>query len=526
MGMTLKRRDFLRFAGLGMAGAALSGFTGGTASASEKCEGPAKRPNILFITADDMSYDSLGCTGCSIPDISPNLDRLASQGLLLDHCHIITPVCGPSRRAWITGALPQQTGYMGHYTMPPQWFGESSIKTNVAELLRTEGDYLTGVICKHPDGIGWDWKRASRETGMGRDASKFYDLTKEFIAKAEDQDKPFFLHANSMDPHDYWARHRNERKAWFDGYMGKDKPYDLYPNGKPYPDPDVDYQPCEIPVPPCWPDNADIREEIHTYYNSVKRLDDTMGAILKALRDSGQEDNTMVIFVSDHGLGKAFAKWSLYPLGTRTPLIVRWPGVTKPGTRDHHNVVSAIDFAPTFLEVAGLRPQAYMHGVSLVPIFTHDKTARPRKTVVTYWNYMNNTPERDATVTEFSAHMADLNNNYRPMRAVNSRRYTYIWNGWSDGKREIPMEMSAGQAIRKILMKTGHAVRADFEKFRTPEEFYDTVADPGCLHNLIAASDQQERVSRFREDMLNVMVETEDYEAGNFKRQVFSAHGG
>src|SRR6266508_5720793 len=58
---------------------------------------PRGRPNILFITADDLGYDSLGCTGCPLPDISPNLDRLASQGLLIDHCHVATPVCGPSR---------------------------------------------------------------------------------------------------------------------------------------------------------------------------------------------------------------------------------------------------------------------------------------------------------------------------------------------------------------------------------------------------------------------------------------------
>src|SRR5262245_48929918 len=67
--------------------------------------GPA-RPNILFITADDMSFDSLGCTGCALADISPNLDRLARQGLLIEHCHIATPVCGPSRAAFITGTWP------------------------------------------------------------------------------------------------------------------------------------------------------------------------------------------------------------------------------------------------------------------------------------------------------------------------------------------------------------------------------------------------------------------------------------
>ena len=498
--------------GSGAAAAVLAGLA--------TAETPAGKPNILFISADDMSYDSLGCTGCKIPDISPNLDRLAAEGLLLDHCHIVSPVCGPSRRAWITGALPQQSGCMGHYNMPPKWFGKSPIKTNVAELLRKNAGYFTGVICKAPDDLGWDWRKNHRHTGLGRDASKFYSLTKEFLARAKDQGKPFFLHANSMDPHEYWARQTQETKAWTRAMMGKAKDYKTYANGKPYPDPNVDYQPEEVPVPPCWPDNKEIRREIHTYYNSVKRMDDTVGAILKALRESDYEKDTLVVFVSDHGMGKALAKWSLYPLGTRTPLIVRWPGVTRPRRHDRKNVVSAIDFAPTFLEIAGLKPQAYMHGVSLKPIFSGDKNAKPRRTVATYWNYMNNTPERDARDSKFSAAIADHNDNYRPMRAVSSRRYTYIWNGWADGKREIPIEMSGGRAIRRILIETGHAVRADFEKLRTPEEFYDTVADPGCLHNLITAVSQQQRIKKFRKELLKTMTKTGDHETKNFHRHL------
>ena len=85
--------------------------------------GATPKPNILFITADDMSFDTLGCTGCPLPNVSPNLDRLAREGLLIDHCHIATPVCGPSRAAFITGTWPHRNGTMGHYNQPPKWFG-------------------------------------------------------------------------------------------------------------------------------------------------------------------------------------------------------------------------------------------------------------------------------------------------------------------------------------------------------------------------------------------------------------------
>ena len=516
----MNRRKFLQLAGaLPMASGIMSLGNSNVSSASHTLNGARSQPNILFISADDMSYDSLGCTGCRMPNISPHIDGLAREGLLLDHCHIVTPICGPSRRAWITGALPHQSGYMGHYNMPPKWFGESPIKTNIAQLLRNRAGYVTGVMCKVPDDIGWDWRKGSRETGVGRDPSKFYSFGKEFIAKAAAKGKPFFLHANCMDPHEYWARQRHETTSWIDAMMGN-KDYETHANGKPYPDPDVDYQPGEVDVPPCWPDNDAIRREIRTYYNSVKRMDDVVGAILRALRDSGQEKNTLVVFVSDHGMGKAFAKWSLYPLGTRTPMIVRWPGVVAAGRHDRHNVVSALDFAPTFLEAAGLEPANYMHGHSLLPILSGDNDAEPRALAFTCFNYMNNTPDRDEKNTVFSEAIVDDNDNYRPMRAINRKRYTYIWNAWANGKREIPMEMSGGQAIRRILRATGHAVRADFERLQAPEEFYDTVADPGCLHNLIAVADQQQRITTFRRELLRVMTETGDHELRTFQRQV------
>ena len=96
--------------------------------------------------------------------------------------------------------------------------------------------------------------------------------------------------------------------------------------------------------------------------------------------------------------------------------------------------------------------------------------------------------------------------------------------GW--GKREIPLEMSGGQAIRRILQETGQAVRADFEKFRTREEFYDTVADPGCLHNLIDAPAQQPRIRMLRLELLEVMTKTADHELENFQQQVIEKTAG
>jgi N-sulfoglucosamine sulfohydrolase len=483
----------------------------------------ARRPNILFITADDMSFDSLGCTGCPLPDISPNLDRLASQGLLIDHCHIANPICGPSRAAFITGTWPQRNGTMGHYNQPPKWFGPSPIKTNLPDLLRSRGGYYTGVICKNPTALGWDEDINHLQAGLGRDPAKYERITKRFIDNAIAKGKPFFLHANSMDPHEYWAGQDKETKAWIDAMMVGAN-YETDPNGKPYPDPQVTYTRDQVPVPPCWPDNDAIRQDIYTYYNSVRRLDETVGAILRALEASGQTQNTLVLFISDHGIGREFAKWSMYPRGTRTPMIVRWPGVVQPGRRDHDSVVSAIDVAPTFLEAAGVAVPSFMDARSILNLIRDARPREKRELVFTSFDYMNNYPEQDARYPTYRRDLFDKFDNYRPMRAIHSTRYTYIWNGWANGRNKMPLETSSDETIRKILRATGHADRADFEVYRTREEFYDTVKDPGCLVNFINDPGFAGQIDKFRAELLRTMVQVNDQETANYRERL-SASG-
>jgi len=517
----VNRRSFLRHTGIGLAALGFGKFGGFLCAEAGTPSNAHSRPNILFMTADDMIYDSLGCTGCQLPEISPNLDRLAREGLLLDHCHIVTPICGPSRAAWITGTWPQHSGHMGHYNQPPKWFGKSPVTTSLPEILQSQGGYYTGVLCKNPWPEGWDYQGSHLNTGLGRDPSKFYRLTKEFIQKAADRKKPFFLHANSMDPHEYWAGQKHETKAWIDAMMRREK-YDTYPNGKPYPEPQVTYSAGQVPVPSCWPDNPEIREEIFTYYNSVRRMDEIMGEILRALKESGQEDNTLVVFLSDHGIGKAFAKWSLYPNGTRTPLIVKWPGKIKPARHDGKNIVSSVALAPAFLEAAGLDIPEFMDAESILDLLLDLPGSKSDETVFTCFNYMNNYSEKDDQFSVYTRDLADKHDNYRPTRALHSVQYTYIWNGWADGKNEIPLEMSSGQAIRRILRATGHAERADFETFRAREEFYDTVHDPGCHVNLIADPGHAEKISGFRQELLDFLVKTNDHETDNFRADLLA----
>jgi arylsulfatase A-like enzyme len=198
-------------------------------------------------------------------------------------------------------------------------------------------------------------------------------------------------------------------------------------------------------------------------------------------------------------------------------MIVKWPGVVEPGRRDGVSVVSAIDVATTFLEAAGVRVPEFMDARSIMNIVRNTGRGETRDKVFTCFNYMNNYPEQDAKYPTYTRDLADKFDNYRPMRAIHSTRYTYIWNGWADGKNQIPLEMSASQAIRKILRATGHEDRAEFEAYRTREEFYDTVNDPGCLVNLLDKPALADQIDEFRMELLKIMERTNDQETPNYR---------
>ncbi|MEO0415814.1 MAG: sulfatase-like hydrolase/transferase, partial [Verrucomicrobiota bacterium] len=137
-----------------------------------------ERPNVLLITADDLGWDSLGCTGNTLPNITPNIDKLANEGILIENGHIVTPICGPSREAIYTGLYPQNSGYIGHGAQPPKWWknlGKTAPETSITTQLSKAG-YLTGLIGKHGSTackFNTPVAGANETTGMGRNPAKY-----------------------------------------------------------------------------------------------------------------------------------------------------------------------------------------------------------------------------------------------------------------------------------------------------------------------------------------------------------------
>ncbi len=436
------------------------------------------RPNILMMLADDLNYNSIGCFGCPVDDITPNLDRLAREGICLDNAHVTIAVCQPSRECLLTGLYPHKNGAPGFMPI------SEDIPT-LTETLRDNG-YYNGIIGKLKHAVPMDkfaWDYASRmmepESNYGRSPDLYRSRSKEFFEQAKEARKPFFLMANSHDPHRPFAGADDEVNKFYG--------YHIYA--------DRFYKPEEAWVPGFLPDLPEVRKELAQYYSSVHRCDQSMGAVLQSLEEAGLADNTLVIFMSDNGMAFPFAKANCYLNSTKTPLVARWPGHIKPGTRNAEDMVSGVDFAATILEACGLSDKLETDGRSYLRILEGKED-----------------PERENFVyTQFNLTSAF---NAFPMRCLQTKKYGYIFNTWSDGEKVFKNEAQTGLTWKAMVQAaekdSSIADRCEFFQKRVPEEFYDFEKDPDALHNLIDDPEYADLVEEFRNKLNEQMDKYKD----------------
>ncbi len=430
--------------------------------------------NILFLTVDDMSCDSIGAFGCPVPDTSPNIDRLATQGIRFNHAHVQVGNCMPSRNVMQSGRYPHNNGVEGFYQVPNPKF------KILPEILREHG-YFIGIKGKvshstpyHP----WDWDvvLAPETRGDERNAKSFYTLTRKGIEMAKDAGKPFYLVMNINDPHKPFYGMDNKQNVIEDPL----KPSRIFTAE-------------EMVVPGFLPDTPVVRKELSHYYSSVRRADDCAGAVLQALKDSGEENNTLLMFLSDHGMPLPFAKTTVWHHGTNTPWIVRWPGVVKPGNVDDRHMVSAVDFAPTILDALGI-DDGGMDGRSFLPVLKNGKQNG-----------------RDFVVKEYNENSGG---NRSPMRSVATREYTYIYNPWSDGERIFKTATTGTLAFKEMQRLAASdpvmAERLRVFNHRDLEELYHTAKDPDSLENLVDNPEHRETLEKLRKTMRDWMETTGD----------------
>jgi len=431
--------------------------------------------NILFITADDLDRNSVGCYGSEVAEITPNIDRFAQEGIRFEHAFINCAICQPSRSVFATGRYGHNSGAMGFMHIDPRGSGNT-----IMSLLKQQG-YLTGVMSKvehsTPDTVfQWDYVRYAGDLGMGRDPSLYYRYATEFFDQCKEEGKPFYFMVNSDDPHR--------------PFFNPDSPNALIRGIKP---PSRIYRPEEIEVPGFVPDIKGVRDEISWYFNSVKRFDDTFGMIMLALKESGFEDNTLVVFISDNGIAIPFAKANTYHASNRSPWIMRWPGTVKPGLVDSVHFISGVDYLPTLLDALQISPPENVDGNSFLSLLKGE-TQQDRDMVYCQIDH------------KFSGGPV-------PMRSVITERFIYIFNPWADGER-VYGNNNEGLTMRSMMEEadadSSVALRCEFFRKRILEELYDLQQDPNCLYNLIDDPDYQEVYHKMSQAMQDLMVSSGD----------------
>ncbi len=402
--------------------------------------------NIVLLIADDLGR-MVGCYGEDAIE-TPNIDRLAAEGTRFDMAFTSTASCSASRSVIYSGLHTHENGQYGLHHDNHHFMTFEHVAT--APALLNELGYLTGIIGKVHVGplhlYPWTVRKesATRNVGwVGRQAE-------EFLARADGEERPFFLTVGFIDPH---------RDATRDGFGNfEDFDADLE---------DHVYHPEAVNVPPFLPDIAEVRAELAAYYRSVARLDQGVGKVLDAIEASGHAEDTLVCFVSDNGAPFLNSKTTLYDAGVHLPLILRVPG-SAAGVANP-NLVSFTDILPTFLDWAGhAGDPGPRRGRSLLPI-------------------MEETALLDDWQIVFGSHTFHEITNYYPTRFVRTPRYKYHRNiAW---QLDFPFSGDLygslsweGMRNREPVM-IGERPLRDYVR-RPPEELYDLEADPREVTNL------------------------------------------
>ncbi|MSU49779.1 MAG: heparan N-sulfatase [Opitutus sp.] len=435
----------------------------------------AERLNVLYITMDDMSCDSVGVYGCKLPGTTPNMDRLATQCLRFNHAYSQVGNCMPTRNVIASGRYPHNNRVEGFYEIKNPGY------QTLSDFMKA-GGYFTGIRGKVAHSTpytpypGWDVvldTLPDRTQAHTKNVASYYTSAQHGMALAKKAGKPFFLNINISDPHKpFW----NE-------------------NGKPEENkPSRIFSAAEVPVPGFLPDDPAIRGELALYYSSVRRGDDCLGEVLRALQESGEDARTAIVFLSDHGMPLPWAKTQLYFHSTRTPWMFRWPGVTKAGTVDDRHLVSFVDLLPTLLDIVGLPQPSGLDGRSFASVLRGGRQEG-----------------RDYVVTEYNENSGG---NRHPMRSIMTKDFAYIFNPWSNGTRVMATATKGTVSYRRMqaLAKTDPPAAERLKLFdcRVPEELFNYSKDADALDNLIARPEYRAERDRLTRMLEAWMVQTRD----------------
>ncbi|QHI68280.1 sulfatase family protein [Tichowtungia aerotolerans] len=457
----------------------------------------ASRPNILLITTDDQGLQ-VGCYGDELAR-TPNLDRLAEQGVRFTQAYIAQASCSSSRSAILTGLYPHQNGQFGltnDYEMHP------GIETLPA-MLKKEG-YHTGIIGKlhvRPESAFpfdfWEIKSA-KDTRHVRNVNR---STQHFLDSVGS--KPFFLMVNLFDPHRPYDAESNQCDGLPEKPLGPD-----------------DIKPFEF----MGVDTPELRAEVAAYYNCVARLDTGIGLLMETLEQRGLSDNTLVVFLGDHGVPFTRAKVSCYEAGEQVPFIVRWPKGRSGSVCDR--LISSVDIVPTIAELVDFKPRTELSGQSLVPLLEGKEP-----------------PWRQFVCAEYTAHRKE---HFYPRRSIRNTRYKLVHNLLHERINPLtgigPVRAvsetgavkngSSWNVLNPEFYQSGRfyggsseQIRAAYAAYRdAPEyELYDLEKDPFERVNLVGNPEVAQVFETLKTNLENWQAETDDSFADSKYLATFTA---
>lgn len=429
---------------------------GSTAPSGDRPE----RPHLVLFIADDHSWHDCGPYGAA--DVrTPNLDRLAREGIRFELAFAASPTCAPSRSAIYTGLYPFRNGAHANHSL-------------VRDGLRTLPHYLKHlgyrVVIAGKTHIGprplfpFEYLEDSNIMPPGKNHVLWTDLNTTAVDKLlaeHDQSRPMCLVVCSHSPHVFWPEN--------DGY-----------------------DPARVLLPPYLLDTPETRASRCRYYTDVSWMDTQVGQVRASLDKHGYADRTLFMFTADQGAQWPFGKWNLYDAGIRVPLIAHWPGHIRPG-KSTRAMVSLVDLLPTMIEAGGGSALDDLDGRSFLPVLLGRRDRHHEQV--------------------FAAHTGDKDMNRSPMRCIRTERYKYVVNL----APEISYRTHISHADDRDNYWTSWLKRAETDRIaagvidkyehRPAEELYDVAADPYELKNLVTDPAHADVRARLREQLDRWRVE-------------------
>jgi len=414
------------------------------------------RLNILMITTHDIN-PHLGTYAGVWPgaeqSVTPHLDRLAAEGIRFDSAFAAAPVCAPSRSAMMTGCYPTSIGTMHMRTraVPP-----ADVRL-LPEIFRAAGYYTTN--------------RFFTDYQIAVPAVAFDDISPTAHWRGRAEGQPFFAQFHGMRTH--------ESQIYLDDEAFAEATKDVRDDQR--------HDPAEMMIPPYYPDTPEFRKSWARYLDLITQMDIETGQLLAELEEDGLVDETLVVFVSDHGLGMPRAKRWATESGLREPLIMRCPGVIEAGTVEE-SIVSLVDLAPTLLTAAGIAVPEVMQGTPLL-----GSAARPRYV----FGGRDRMDEQEDTVRTVRDERFRYIRNYHPDRSgMQHHEYADAMSTWHEFRRllfEEADQLARGEVPDRLTPLQRSIVAAA----RPEEELYDVLADPHEEVNLAGNP-------AFREDLVRL----------------------